>query len=173
MSTDTFEYRGHTFKVEITPDEYVCSPWKEFGGTGPVSEWTRREKRAGEWILCEDRGSKQYYDFAEAMKKAKREGWDTPPYGVGTAGERAVRAVTADFERLRRWCNDQWIYAVLHVTLLDEFGDETEYDDCLGWVEYDYSSNGSWMITAREIADEVLHRYRVENRFNHAMECGV
>lgn len=174
---ETFEYKGYTFKVEVTPDNFI--PWEQFDDTGPVSDWTRRDKRPGEWVLCEDRHNRQYYDFAEAVKKAKREGWDAPPYSVGTAGERAVRAVIADFERLRRWCNDQWVYVCLHVTLLDEFGDETEYDDALGGVEYDYSNN-SWKVDAEEMADVCLYELecaqkaeRIDNRFKDAMECGV
>lgn len=179
MSNDTFEYRGNSFKVEIEQDD-LAPPWIEFGNCGPVSEWTTRDKRPGEWVLCEDRGYKRFYDFAEAMKKAKREAWDAPPYSEVTKGERALRAVTADFEHLRKWCNGDWIYITLHVTLLNEFEEETEYDDCLGGIEYDFSSNGYWMIDAREMAAEILQRFekdqleeRLSKRFKQAMECGL
>lgn len=168
----TFEFRGHTFQLEVYPDECSGAPWDMDDSTGLVSYWTRRDKRSGEWVLSTDHGSKRYYDFAETMKKAKREGWDTPPYRVGTKGERAVRAVTADFERLRRWCDDGWCYATLHVTLLDPSGYETEYDDHLGGVEYDYSTE-SVLIDAQEMADGVLIRFSYENRFRLALECGV
>lgn len=83
-------------------------PWKEHDGHGPVSDWTRRSKLPGERVLCDDRGFRRYYDWQEAVKIARRDGWDAPPFGVGTAGERAVRAAESDFQHLRGWCNDTW-----------------------------------------------------------------
>ena len=80
-------------------------------GHGPVSEWTTRAKQLGERVLVEDRrGAKRYYDFAEAVRIAKRDGWDAPPLGEGTKGQRAARAAEADFNRLRGWCNGDWEY---------------------------------------------------------------
>lgn len=180
----TFDYEGKTFHVEIMDDDCCEPPWEHCDGHGPVSDWTRRDKKAGEWVLCEDRGSKRYYDFSEAMKMAKKEGWDAPPYGVGTKGERALRAVTADFEWLRKWCNDGWRYATLHVILfgeVDEYGyADIEYEDYLGGVEYDYSSNGYWLEVAKEIASEIMYevkrqelKAKIANRFTEAMECGL
>lgn len=173
-----FEFEGRTFHVEVLDDDFCSPPWEEYDGHGPVSEWTRRDKKAGEWVLCEDKGSKRYYDFSEAMKMTKRDEWDSPPYGVGTKGERALRAVTADFEYLRRWCTDQWKYVTLHVVLFN--GDDILYEDYLGRVEYDYTSDGYWLEAARELAAKVMYevrdqerKMRVANRFREAMECGV
>ena len=177
-----FEVEGTTFHVEILDD--CCEPpWEHSGWHGPVSEWTSRSKCPGEWILDED-GIVKRYDFAEAMRIAKRDGWDAPPYGVGTKGERALRAVTADFEHLRRWCKGDWKYVCLHVMLLgedDEYGESgVLYDDYLGNVEYDYSSDGYWMGEAKAMASEILQEVRrdkavakINRRFKDAMECGV
>ena len=180
----TFDYEGKTFHVERLDDPCCEPPWEHSDGHGPVSNWTPRDKKAWEWVLCEDHGLKRYYDFAEAMKMAKEEGWDAEPYGVGTKGERALRAVKADFEWLRKWCNDDWKYVTLHVILfgeVDEYGyAEVEYEDYLGRVEYDYSSNGYWLDAAKEIASEIMYevkrqelKAKIANRFTEAMECGL
>ena len=179
-----FDYEGKTFHVEVMDDDCCEPPWEHCDGHGPVSNLTPRNKKAGEWLLYEDHGLKRYYDFAEAMRMAKEEGWDAKPYGVGTKGERALRAVTADFEYLRRWCNDDWKYVTLHVILfgeVDEYGyAEVEYEDYLGGVEYDYSSNGYWLEAAKEIASEIMYevkrqelKTKINNRFTEAMECGL
>lgn len=104
------EVDGFTLTARIEPDEGHGAPWIEEDGHGPVSDWTRRAKRPGERVLCEDRGSRRYYDYAEAIAIAKRDGWDAEPIGTGTPGEKAARAVEADFKRLRSWCNDGWTY---------------------------------------------------------------
>lgn len=187
MNDDTFEHKGYTFRVKVEYDEND-PPWEWTDGHGPVTDWVRRAKHPGEWVLCSDHGSSRYYNFQEAMETAKIDGWDAPPYGVGTKGERALRAVTADYEWLRKWCSGDWCYVTLHVILLkeDEDGDtvETEFEEYLGCVEYDYSQNGHWMECAKEMADELIRQFeqaledertlaQIENRFRDAMECGV
>lgn len=75
---DTFEHRGYTFRLTVERDDYMSEPWKEHDGHGPVSEWTRREKRPGERLLVSDGrdyGSKRYYDVQEATRIARRDGW--------------------------------------------------------------------------------------------------
>lgn len=179
-----FDYEGKTFHVEVMDDDCCEPPWECNYGHGPVSDWTRRDKKAGEWVLSVDHGMRRYYDFSEAMRMAKKVPWDTEPGGVGTKGERALRAVTADFEYLRRWCNDDWNYVTLHVILFGEVDGygyaEVEYEEYLGRVEYDYSSNGYWLEAAKEMASEIMWQVRdqekkskIANRFTEAMECGL
>lgn len=112
---DTFEHNGRTFRVYFPYDAEHGAPWKECDGHGPVSEWTRRDKLPGERILATHRGMLLYYDVAEAIRIAKRDGWNAEPY-VGTRGEAAARAVEVDFHYLRRWCNDEWHYVGVVVT---------------------------------------------------------
>ena len=179
MNDDTFEHKGYTFRVEILTDEND-SPWEQEDGHGPVTGWTRRDKLPGEWVLCSDRFSKRYYNFQEAMQTAKIDRWDAPPYGVGTKGEQALRAVTADYEWLRRWCAGDWYYVTLRVTLMKEDEDgglvKTDLDDYLGAVEYDYRQSGFWMECAKEMADDLIIQFehgveqeRIDNRFQDAM----
>lgn len=69
-----------TVTARIVRDEHMGAPWEEHDGHGPVSEWTDRAKRPGERVLNEDRGSKRYYDFQEAVKIARRDGWGWIPH---------------------------------------------------------------------------------------------
>lgn len=145
--------KGTHYRVEIMPDGTNLTPWVLLDSYGPVSEWTRRDKRAGELILATDGRSKRLYNFQEAIKKAKAEGWGCDGLtGNETPGEKAVKAVMADFKYFKAWCNNEWHYAVLHVVLLDSEGEEiAEYDDYLGGVEYGLSDY--WEKEAANMAE--------------------
>jgi len=65
----------YRFRISIEPDDDMPPPWESSDGHGPVSDWSLRNKRAGEWVLSRDRGMKRYYDAAEANRIAKRDGW--------------------------------------------------------------------------------------------------
>jgi hypothetical protein len=75
----TVSMGGFDVTAKIEADEDSGAPWKRDDGHGPVSDWTGREKRPGERVLSEDRTSKRYYDFEEAVKIAKRDGWGWLP----------------------------------------------------------------------------------------------
>src|SRR5690348_8411347 len=151
----TIEVQGRQFSVAIEYDDSMGEPWKEHDGHGVVSEWTTRDKRPGERVINQDGRSYRYYDFAATIKRALEEGWDAPPYG-GRKRERAARAAEADFERMRGWCNDQWHWCGVVVTLLDDEGDETKEAASLWGIE---SDAGDYLNqVARELADEILAR---------------
>lgn len=139
------EHEGLRFRVEFDSDDSYREPWKECDGHGVVSDWTTRDKRPGEIVINSDRDSKRYYDWAESIKIAKRDRWDAPPYGVGTKGEQAVRAVKADYKYLKAWCDDEWNYQLVTITCLDEDGNEL-LSDSLGGVESykDYHEEMAW-----------------------------
>lgn len=114
--TAHFTLNGVKYRAEIVPDDHMGAPWAEHDGHGPVTDWTTRAKTPGERILNEDGASRRFYDHAEAIRIAKRDGWDAAPYTPATAGQRAARAVEADFQRLRAWCNDEWRWVGVVVT---------------------------------------------------------
>lgn len=193
--TDTFNHQGRTFEVRYHFDDAMGAPWDEADGHGPVSDWTRRDKRAGELILNTDRGSHRYYDFAEACRIARRDGWGFLPgelehwqaadglwharvkarFGAParfecvnananaaitgvyqahratmTARQYAAGAARADYERLRRWCNDDWHWCGLEVVALDD----KRMHASLWGIE---SDAGAYLDeVARELADEAL-----------------
>lgn len=115
--------------VELPYDTDHGPPWKECDGHGPVSEWTSRDKRPGECKLSSDRSSKRYYDFAAAVKIARKDRWGLSPEGLvelttklgrtPTKGQIAVAAVERDCEMLRGWCNNEWHWIGVVVTIYD------------------------------------------------------
>lgn len=161
----TFEHNGNKFRVTFPYDDDATAPWDREDGHGPVSEWKRHAfgqgskppKRPGEMILCGDRHGYRTYDFAEAVRIAKRDGWDAEPYNTAeTRGQRAAKAAMADFNRLRRWCSDQWNYVGVVVELLDKDGDPTGETESLWGIE---SDAGDYLEeVARELAEEIIHR---------------
>lgn len=161
---DTFQHLGASFRITLEHDDSHGSPWSEEDGHGPVSEWkrhafgqgTKPPKRAGERILVWNRGHYRTYDIRAATVQAIAEGWDAAPYG-GTKGERAARAVEADFQRMRAWCNDEWSYVGVIVELLDDSGDSLGETASLWGVESD-SDEYIRNEVAIELADEILAR---------------
>lgn len=152
---DTFEHGGRRFRVGFPRDDDHGAPWDEEDGHGPVSDWTTRQKTPGELVLCEDRGSRRYYDFAAACRIARRDGWLMTGDNDLSPAQRAANAAQADFERLRDWCNDDWHYVGVVVEMLDEDGEVLD-DESLWGVESD--ADAYLDDTARELADEILHR---------------
>jgi len=106
---------GQLAKIEVLPDEAMGLPWEEHDGHGIVSDWTRRAKAPGERILASDHGSFRYYDFAESVKLARRDGWTAG--GNCPARQRAAFAVEEDFQRLKEWCDGVWEWVGVTVTL--------------------------------------------------------
>ena len=143
------ERDGRRFAWWLEHDSGYGTPWDNDDGHGPVSEWTRRDKRPGEMVLACDRHSRRFYDFAEAVRIAKADGWDAPPYGHGSAGQRAHRAAMADFRRLRDWCNDRWNYVGVCVQ-------EVEDESAVGPVESLWGIESDADDYLRETAEELV-----------------
>lgn len=79
MDDFRFEIDGRRFRATAPRDDHMGAPWEEHDGHGPVSEWTSRDKAPGELVLAEGRHSKRFYDFAEACRIARRDGWGFLP----------------------------------------------------------------------------------------------
>lgn len=154
---------SHCLKVKVERDDGMGPPWKEADGHWPVSEWETRDKRAGEWVLSTDRRHKRFYDAQEAQRIALKDGWGLREKELGeltaklgrapTKRELAAAAVLADFKFLQSWCNDEWEYVSVLVSLYEvdadgEPGTEVEFDS-LGGIE---SLNDYWRDCAAEIA---------------------
>lgn len=155
---EVFEYRGHTFRVEFPRDDTSGAPWEMADGHRPVSEWVIREAREGEKVLCGDWNHYRYYDFEQALRIAIVDEWGTadgPQPGESTTDYR-TRAVEADFEYLRAWCNDEWSYVGVVVTL-----DGDDERASLWGIE---SSDVAYLTeVAYEMADEIIARIEVDN----------
>lgn len=173
-SGNTFEADGVTFRVTFDQDDCGEYPWDWCDGHGVVrkSHAQHREgysdKKPGERPMNKSgRNEYQfYYDVAASMKLAKQDGWNTAPYDVPN---KAQRAIDADFKYLSGFINGDWCYITVHVELLDADGAVLS-DDYLGMVESigDHASD-----CAYDMANTLLHDYKVSNRFNDAMTLGV
>lgn len=142
--TETREHGTMRFRIEWVHDSDHDAPWVEDDGHGAVSDWTTRAKRPGEMILCTDRRMRRLYDFAGAVKTARADGWNTAPYEWPSKGSQAHAAALADFEYLRRWCNDDWWHCGIVVTLLDSDGDDDSVDASLWGIEDGLPGSREW-----------------------------
>ena len=143
---------GWQIKVEFQRDDDTGEPWNEHDGHGLVYETHKREEYMGDWELNSERGWYRYYDWKESLKIAKRDRWGAKPYDTSTA----MDAVKVDYEWLRRWCNDDWWWVGMIVTLLDEADNEIDSDSCWGYdsdsIDYLCSEARNW--AARMIRKE-------------------
>ena len=161
---DRFTLHGRTFTAFTVYDDTGDMPWEREDGHGPVSKWRPKDSKApGEMVLCEDRGQARFYDFAAAVKLARKDGWDTKPYGTRKPGERAHAAAMADFERLRRFCAGDWGY--IGVIVEDARGRQAS----LWGIESD--SHDYHKEVARELADEMIVQAREERRRAELKHC--
>ena len=119
---DTIQIGGEFYSVTVEYDNTIRIPWEWSDCHGPVSEWTTRNKRPGEMILCEDRRMRRYYDFSKAVKIARTQ------WGAENR-KKAADAAMADFKYLHGWCNDKWHYVVIGVK------DDDGNADYIGGVE--------------------------------------
>lgn len=155
---DTFTLRGYTFRFKTERDEFMGAPWEEHDGHGPVSAWTTREKGPGERVLAAARhGRRRYYDFAEAVRIARRDGWG-PPVPGESKRQQAARAVEEDFEYCRSWAADEWEWLGVVVTLEGEGRDERESR----WGIESLSDPAYFVEVAYELAGEILSRVEVD-----------
>lgn len=132
-----FEHKGRTYKVRVYPEQGGDPPWKWFDGHGPVREMRHiDEKRPGERVLHADRSWGYLYDFQAAVETALRDGWGTRDGRRDGETDRqyAARAAEADFDLLRRWCNDDWGYVWIEVRDV-----ERNIRTTLGMIMYDSS----------------------------------
>lgn len=94
---ETIKHNGKLYQVEIAPDYDHGAPWDEEDGHGPVTGWESRSKAPGELVLSTDRGKSRFYDFAEAVRIARQDGWGFAAGRVQTSrnahhGKRKFRA---------------------------------------------------------------------------------
>ena len=124
--TRDFEQNGTTYRVEFIFDSDTGAPWEEHDGHGIVSDWESRDKKPGEVVIAQDRGSKRFYDIAATTRIAKRDGWSVSDVDTSTMTPAQIPAlaVQRDLERMRDWCNDAWHWCGVAVFPLTADGDE-------------------------------------------------
>lgn len=153
----TCEVDGFTITATIHRDDCGDVPWDREDGHGTVTHWTHHAKRPGQLVLSSDRHSMhRYYDFQEACKIARRDGWRAPgDHDKPMSREVAARAARHDFEVLKAWCEDRWWYVGVAVTVeKDDIELTGTYDHALWGVECNYpGSDNSYL---QQVANELL-----------------
>lgn len=144
---ESIEVDGFEFDVRYRYDRDAEPPWQQCDGHGPVRpavrhNYKRLDKRPGERPMLGAYNT-FLYDWQEAMKIAKRDKW-----GPGTPAE----AVQQDFEFLRAWIQEDWVYCGVEVKMVLQ----PQYIDSLWGVETykDYHRE-----SAKEQAQELLRQY--------------
>lgn len=180
MINETVTLKGLTFRVTCETDCDMGPPWKEHDGHGEVREVRtfggKPEKRPGERVLHTDRYAAWFYDWQGAMSTAKRDRWglcDDEKAELAeklghapTAGEITTEAVQRDFDHLRGYCNDDWSWVTVYVTLLDTDGAPTGETESLGGIESnsaDYINECALELVA-EIANRIGRRKFIETK---------
>ena len=170
---DIITHEGARFLVLFEHDGDAGPPWENGDFHGPVSDWTSRDKRPGEVVLHADRGSKRFYDFAEATRQAKAQGWGVSEEELNilrhrlgrepTRKEIVKRAVECDFKHLKGWCGGVWSYQTVIVHMVDandEIIENPDYEQMMSGVED--GDNSYLEETAHELAGEILWRVMPE-----------
>jgi hypothetical protein len=170
--TETLTQHGKTYRIEWVYDECHGAPWEESDGHGIVSDWVSRDKKPGELVLNSDRGLSRFYDYAATIEKAKAEGWGISDPEGKTKAQIAAEAVMQDFKYLHKWCNDEWHYCGIVVTVLDDDGEETDNSASLWGIEDDgYCSRGYHATVIQDLIGEC--EYQEMRSVYPVTTCGV
>ena len=174
----TWETRTKTnllVRVSLFYNEYVDKPWKLYDGHGIVSEWTSRDKRAGELILYKNRGQYLYYDLQETMKMARQEGWGISREDSAgkTEGQIAYEAVMRDFKYLRDWCNQEWWFCGVAATVIEDWmGNDVSDMDISGSLWGIEDGYGEYGRNAESYIKEVADDLAREAEYNYLEQTG-
>lgn len=168
MTIKTIIKDGRTFRFDVQQEDDLDHPhpWNAEEGHGPVSEWSSRKKKPGEWVLEVDGRQRRFYDFSAAVEIAKRDGWGLPEEELADwirsrDGDRpskamiARRAVEKDFDHLKAFCDDEWTYMGVIVTLLDGEDDTPTKVSAMRWG-LETSVPNIVDDTAQELVDELV-----------------
>lgn len=153
----TCEIEGYQCRATIRRDDDQTPPWKREDGYGPVSEWMPGGKRPGQRVLSRSGQVLRYYDFESAIKIALRDGWGTKDgkRQLETNAQYAARAVEEDFASLKAWCDDEWSYVGVCVTIKKKGIALTgKYDHALWGVDCNHPNGTNDYLV--EVANELL-----------------
>jgi len=171
---DTFERGGRRFKVEHPYDDSGRVPWEDDDGAGIVTDWRHTYdtddelEKDGEYrVLCHDHSSVRLYDWEATIKKATKDGWGLTDedkaklkhrLGVKRLTRKRVieEAVERDYIRMREWCNEQWSYVGVVVTLVDD--DDEKLGECNSLWSIESDCGDYLREVAHDLADEINHR---------------
>lgn len=128
-------------------DQWGVSPYKKFteqGANGLV-------KLSGHWFDARNNLTAIATDWHDDINEAYSELYASHRATMSKR-EYAAQAAMQDYKRLRDWCNDQWYYVGVIVTITDSDGEEIASDSLWG-IESDASED--LLETANELLDQL------------------
>ena len=170
----TFTLLGVEFAWRTQDDETTGAPWKEHDGHGEVrsankSYGSRVQKRPGERVMSAYRHDVTLYDWQDAIRKAKDEGWGLGDEELAeftvrcgrkpTARMIRAEAVRRDFEYLAGWARSDWHWVDVLTWRTDDDG-EVEPADIRYSGSYESTDTAGHLEAAHESAVELLDDMR-------------
>jgi hypothetical protein len=147
-------------------------PWKEHDGHGIVSDWVSRDKAPGELVLNCDGRSKRHYDLKGTLELARKDGWGLGPDDIAKLASKLGRkpTVMADYEHLRAWCNDEWVWQGYTTKITSPDGTVTDGDSCWGYDDGEYMLSEA-IASAKSDVDRMILAAEKEQAESHLCAC--
>ena len=159
---------GYNFIIVNELDD-DCTPWEYLDNDANIiSDWTRPDKKPGELILNTGGTFKRFFDYQLACKYALDNQWgsrDSLP--TDTKKQIASKAALNLFNYLRSWCNDEWVYRYIKITLIDPYtNQETDFIESCGGIEDLNNYDQDWInenaaVLIESFKSQQLHSWEI------------
>ena len=150
---------GYNFIIVNELDDDMA-PWDYCDNeVGLVSDWTRRDKKPGEFVLNTDKTYKLFFDYQAACKYALKYQLGSRDALPGdTKKQIASKAALNLFNYLRSWCDDEWTYRYVEITLINpDTNQETDFIESCGGIEDLNNYDQDWI---NENAAVLIERFK-------------
>ena len=148
--------------IDFTPWEYCDNE------VNLITDWTRRDKKPGELILTTDRTYKRFFDYQAACRYALDNQWGSRDALPGdTKKQIASKAALNLFNYWRSWCDDEWAYRYIEITLIDpDTNQETYFIDSCGGIEDLNNYDKDWInenaaVLIENFKNQQLHSWEI------------
>lgn len=159
---------GYEFKIVNQQDDDM-PPWEFCDNEADLlSDWTRRDKKPGELVLNTDGTFKRFFDYQTACKYALKNQWgsrDSLP--TDTKKQIASKAALNLFNYWRSWCDDEWAYRYIEITLIDpDTNQETDLIESCGGIEDLNNYDQDWInenaaVLIENFKNQQLHSWEI------------
>ena len=158
----------YEFKI-VNEQDIDLTPWEFCDNEADlITDWTLRDKKPGEMILNTDGKFKRFFDYRAACKYALKYQLGSRDALPGdTKKQIASKAALNLFNYLRSWCNDEWTYRHISITLIDpDTNQETDFIESCGGIEdlnnYDQDwINENAVVLIESFKNQQLHLWEI------------
>ena len=159
---------GYNFIIVNELDDDIA-PWGYCDNEADlITDWTRRDKKPGEMVLCKDHGHSRFFDYQKACKFALKEQWgsrDSLP--TDTKKQIASKAALNLFNYWRSWFYDEWTYRYVEITLINpDTNQETDFIESCGGIEDLNDYDQDWIkenaaVLIESFKNQQLHSWEI------------